>query len=118
MDCILGSHALTLATTGERVSYALSQGSALHDYETVIQKSARVSTNQLERRFYFQQSLKPDNANHIRERHPKTPDETIQITMHFDHAGKRALMLDNDWQAQATCHSCKKAGHIGPSCAS
>jgi hypothetical protein len=54
----------------------------------------------------------------VRENHPTTLDETIQIAMRFDHAEMRALMLDNDWQSKATCHHCKAIGYIVPNCPS
>ncbi|KAG6614855.1 uncharacterized protein IUM83_04121 [Phytophthora cinnamomi] len=98
---------------------ALSQTSSLHDYVADFQNlliQCTVPISQLELRFYFQQGLKPATANHVREHHPATLDETIQLAMRFDHAGKRAFMLDNDWQTTATCHRCKKVGHIAPNC--
>jgi hypothetical protein len=71
---------------------ALSLGSSLHDYVANFQNLL----SQLELRFYFQQGLKTDTANHVRENHPATLDETIQIAMRFDQAGKRELRLDNE----------------------
>ncbi|OWY90690.1 hypothetical protein PHMEG_00041067, partial [Phytophthora megakarya] len=100
---------------------ALSQGSSLQDYVADFQNlliQCTVHISQLELRFYFQQGLKPDTANHVREHHPANLDETIQIAMRFGHGGKRALMLDNDWQAKATCHRCKKIDHIATNCPS
>ncbi|ETK75325.1 hypothetical protein L915_18049 [Phytophthora nicotianae] len=100
---------------------ALSRHSSLHDYVAEFQNlliQCTVPISQLELRFHFQQGLKPATANHICEHHPSTLDETIQLAMKFDQAGKRAIMLDKDWQDTATCHRCKKVGHIVPNCPS
>eukprot|EP00644_Phytophthora_capsici_P016176 jgi/Phyca11/115433/e_gw1.28.276.1 len=110
---------------------ALSQNSSLHDYvvefqNLLIQCTVPISQlelrfyfqHQLELRFYFQQWLKAATANHVREHHPSTLDETIQLAMKFDHAGKRDIMLDNDRQEAATCHHCKKVCHIAANCPS
>ncbi|OWZ22929.1 hypothetical protein PHMEG_0002280 [Phytophthora megakarya] len=100
---------------------SLNQGSSLHDYVANFQNlliQCTVTISQLELRFYFQQGLKTETANHTRENHPATLDETIQLAMRSDHADKRALILDNEWQSKATCHHYKNVGQIAPNCPS
>ncbi|OWZ18146.1 LOW QUALITY PROTEIN: hypothetical protein PHMEG_0007818 [Phytophthora megakarya] len=73
--------------------------SSLLDYATYFQNlliQCTVPISQLELRFYFQQGLKSATANHVREHHPSTLDDIIQLAIRFDYAGKRAIMLDND----------------------
>ncbi|EEY69857.1 uncharacterized protein PITG_06372 [Phytophthora infestans T30-4] len=98
---------------------ALSQTTSLHDYVAEFQNlliQCTVQISQLELRFYFQQGFKPATANHLREHHPATLDESIQLALRFDHAGQRAIAANEDWQSSATCHRCKNVGHIALNC--
>lgn len=99
--------------------WALNQKDNLHDYiaefhNLLIQCTEHISP--LELRFYFQQGLKPATSNHLREHHPQTLDEAIEIALRFDHAGQLAAAPKTDWETKATCHRCKKVGHIAPNC--
>lgn len=96
----------------------LSQTQSLHEYVAEFQNllvQYTVPISQLELRFYFQQGLKSSTVNHIREHHPSTLDETIELALRFDHVVQR---VNTDWQETATCHRCKEVGHIAPHCPS
>ncbi|ETL80289.1 hypothetical protein L917_19209, partial [Phytophthora nicotianae] len=99
----------------------LTQMGTLHDYidafqDILIQCPMPISA--LELRFYFQQGLRKETNNHLREHHPATLEETVQLALRFDHGLQRPAQASSDWEKTATCHRCKAVGHIAPNCPS
>ncbi|OWZ01727.1 hypothetical protein PHMEG_00026830, partial [Phytophthora megakarya] len=80
----------------------------------LIQCTQQISP--LDLRFYFQEGLKPSTTNHLREIHPQTLDESIQLAICFDHNGQGPVASTTDWEKNAICHRCKQPGHIAPNC--
>lgn len=98
---------------------ALSQTASLHDYISEFQNlliQCTTPISPLELRFYFQQGLKPATSNYLREHYPQTLNEAMELALRFDHAGQLAAAPKSDWESKATCHRCKKVGHIAPNC--
>ncbi|ETN17911.1 hypothetical protein PPTG_21711 [Phytophthora nicotianae INRA-310] len=64
----------------------------------------------------YQQGLRKETNNHLREHHPATLEETIQLALRFDHGLQRPAQASSDWEKTATCHRCKAVVHIAPNC--
>ncbi|OWZ07997.1 hypothetical protein PHMEG_00019531 [Phytophthora megakarya] len=101
----------------------LTQLGPLHDYVSAFQDvliQCKIPISPLELRFYFQQGLRSETAHHLREHHPATLDETIELALRFDHGAKggNTNTATAEWMQRATCHKCKQVGHIAPNCPS
>ncbi|KAK1928306.1 hypothetical protein P3T76_016233 [Phytophthora citrophthora] len=99
----------------------LTQMGSLHDYIGNFQNilvQCQVPISPLELRFYFQQGLRSETSNHLKEHHPATLDEAIELALRFDHSlpGGSSSTATADWVKTAQCHCCKKVGHIAPQC--
>lgn len=99
----------------------LTQIGSLHDYVSAFQDvliQCQVPISPLEKRFYFQQGLRAETTHHLREHHPATLDEAIDLALRFDHgmSGGRTPSATSEWVKSATCHKCRAVGHIAPNC--
>jgi hypothetical protein len=106
--------------------YNLEQKGSLHDYVSAFQDvlvQCRLPISPLELRFYFQSGLRAETAVHLRENHPETLEESIDIAMRYDHPSARSAArpatrpaATTDWVKSATCHRCKQVGHLSSDC--
>ena len=98
----------------------LTQMGSLHDYIGQFQNilvQCQLPISALELRFYFQQGMRQETSKHIREHHPSTLEEAIEIALRFDQGlSSRSMPNAEDWEKTATCHRCRQVGHIAPKC--
>jgi hypothetical protein len=99
----------------------LTQLASLHDYISEFMNilvQCKVPINPLDLRFYFQQGLRSETSQHLREHHPDNLDDTISIALRYDHgvAGGTNPVTTAEWMKTVTCHRCKKQGHTASSC--
>ncbi|ETI39822.1 hypothetical protein F443_14628, partial [Phytophthora nicotianae P1569] len=99
----------------------LTQTGSLHDYLSACQDiliQCQVEITPLELMFYFQQPLRGETSQHLREHHPQNLEDTIEMALRFDHSVSKGDIRSAtaDWMKAANCHRCKQEGHIAPQC--